>query len=232
MVHNGLPLTALVIEDNETAREVIRIKLNSEGFDVTVVSDGASALKYIERHGYPHIALVDLKLPDMDGMDLCQRFHEDARLPMIIISANKKQETVLQGLDYADDYMVKPFYPSELAKRAQRLLERVRDYDYINGPIAKINERLTIDHPNTHVTVDGKSVRLTPIEKSLLRTLLQHRGKVVGSSALILSAWGSTEVHEETLRVHIYRLRQKIEVEPANPQLIVTRRGVGYSFEG
>jgi DNA-binding response OmpR family regulator len=230
MVDNGW--TALVVEDDENFSEPVCHRLTVEGFDVTLVPDGRSALAHVERHGLPHIAVIDLILPDMDGTEVCRRLRRNVELPIVIISDRDDEASVLKGMEYADHYLTKPLYPSHLAKLAKRLLSRVSDYSYANGPIVEVNERLSLDYSNSHVIVEGKPVHLTPIEKALLQALIGRRGRVVGSAALILNVWGSNEVYEDTLRVHIHRLRQKIETDPRNPQLIVTKRGVGYSFAG
>jgi DNA-binding response OmpR family regulator len=230
MVDNGW--TALVIEDDEDFSELVCHSLTAEGFDVTLVPDGQSALTHVERHGLPHIAVVDLVLPNMDGIEVCRRLRKKAQLPIIIVSARDDEDSVLKGMDYADQYLTKPFYPSHLAKLAKRLLSRVSDYSYANSLVVEVNERLALDYSNSHVLVEGEPVPLTPTERVLLQTLFERRGHVVSSAALILYVWGSNEVYEDTLRVHIRRLRKKIEADPGNPQLIVTTRGVGYSFVG
>ena len=230
MVDNGW--TALVVEDDEDFSELVCHSLTAEGFDVTLVPDGLSALTHVERHGLPHIAVVDLVLPNMDGIEVCRRLRKKAQLPVIIISGRDDEASVLKGMDYADHYLTKPFYPSYLAKLAKRLLSRVSDYSYTHGPVVEVNERLALDYSNSHVLVEGEPVHLTPTEKALLQALFERRGRVVESATLILCVWGSNEVYEDTLRVHIRRLRKKIEADPGNPQLIVTKRGVGYSFVG
>jgi DNA-binding response OmpR family regulator len=224
--------TALVVEDDEDFSELVSHRLTIEGFDVTLVPDGRSALTHVERHGLPHIAVVDLMLPDMDGTEVCRHLRRNVQLPIIIISARDDEASVLKGMDYADHYLTKPFYPSHLAKLAKRLLSRVNDYSYANSLVVEVNERLALDYSNSHVIVEGETVPLTPIERVLLQTLFERRGHVVSSAALILHVWGSNEVYEDTLRVHIHRLRKKIKDNPKEPQLIVTTRGVGYSFAG
>ena len=141
-----------------------------------------------------------------------------------------RPEIVLKSLQWADDYIRKPFEPAELSARIRRVLSRVADFGYARNPVIAIGERVKLNYARRSLQVDGENVALTPIESRLLHTLMLHKGQVVDGRTLITRVWNNDTVYEDTLRVHIHRLRQKLEVNPHKPQHIVTERGVGYSF--
>lgn len=221
----------LLVEDDPAIHRLLADKLRLAGFDVTAVIDAPSAIDEIERDGLPHLALVDIRLPDSDtgGLDLARDLYA-RNVPVIMITAFDSPSIVLDSLEVADDYIRKPFEPSEVISRIRRVLSRVSDFGYARSPLLDIDERVQFDYTNNALIVEGKHVNLTPIESRLLHTLMQNRGHVIDGRTLISRVWDSDNIYEDTLRVHIHRLRSKIETDPRNPNYILTERGIGYSF--
>lgn len=222
----------LIVEDDPDIHEMLTEKMRSAGYEAQNVYDAQGALDLIEREGLPHLAVIDIKLPDseMDGLDLAKNLYE-RNVPIIIITAYDSPDTVLDSLKVADDYVRKPFEPTELVARIRRVLSRVANFGYARSPLLDVDDRVQFDYTNNALVVGGESIGLTPIESRLLHTLLQHRGQVVDGRTLISRVWNSDNIYEDTLRVHIHRLRSKLESDPRNPAYIMTERGVGYSFQ-
>jgi DNA-binding response OmpR family regulator len=221
----------LVVEDDKDIHRLLNDNLQMAGLEVSSVYDARSALELIEREGLPHLAIVDIRLPDkdMDGLDLAEELTQRS-VPVIIITAYDSPKTVLDSLRFADDYVRKPFEPDEVTSRVRRVLSRIGDFSYAKSPMLDVDERVQFDYTNNNLVIDDERVNLTPIESRLLHTLMQHRGNVVDGRALIARVWSSDNIYEDTLRVHIHRLRSKLEVDPRHPKYILTERGIGYSF--
>lgn len=226
------PKRVLVVEDDPITGEIIKNYLVGKDYDVAVTQTIREAELYIARTGLPHIMLIEDRVSGADGIALCERLRHEADLfPIIIISGDERTETVVRGLKAADDYVLKPVGEETLLLRIQNILRRIRDFSYAGPPPIRLNERLAIDPTGRRLIVDDEVMPLTPIELGLLMTLLKHRGRPVDFSTLIANAWRFADgIYEDTLRVHIHRLRQKIEADPKNPQIIITERGVGYSL--
>ncbi|MGQ9490201.1 MAG: response regulator transcription factor [Anaerolineae bacterium] len=179
----------------------------------------------------PHLAIVDINMPGMSGFEFCQAIQQLSDLPIIILSAVDEEEIIIQGINrYAEDYVVKPFSPRELMVRVERVLRRIGDFAYTLDVLVKVDEYLTVDFPHQRVLIKGQPVSLTPTETKLLYLLMRNAGRIVSTDFLLRRLWPMEEVFEDTLRVHIHRLRQKIEPTPAQPSYILTERGLGYSF--
>jgi DNA-binding response OmpR family regulator len=170
-------------------------------------------------------------MPGMDGFEFCRIVQQFSDLPVIMLTAIDQEEIVIQGLErFAEDYIVKPFRPRELVARVRRVLRRIADFTYALGPLIPIDNRLSIDFVRQQAIIADDTVALTPIETKLLYILVRNSGRVVTTDFLLRRLWPLEEAFEDALRVHVYRLRQKIEAKPAEPRYIVTERGVGYIF--
>jgi DNA-binding response OmpR family regulator len=219
----------LLVEDNPEDQRTLIGKLRLEGFEVKSVYDGRSALDFVGQEGLPHLAVVDISPPDVDGLELA-RILSQKGAPVIVTAADGSPETAIKSLRWADDFMRKPVAPEELAARITRVLSRVIDYSYARSPVIRIDERMQFDHTNNRLVVEEEPVQLTPIESRLLHTLVRHKGQVVDCRTLLARVWTSDDIYEDTLRVHIHRLRRKLEADPRHPKHILTQRGIGYSF--
>ncbi|MGB1285576.1 MAG: response regulator transcription factor [Aggregatilineales bacterium] len=221
----------LLIEDEETVSQLIVDFLGKNGYDVTAFSDGPEALEYVRQRGLPHIALLDLGLPSMHGFELASHLKAMADVPIIFVTSSGDTDTIVQGLKkYAEDFIVKPFELRELEARVQVVLSRMPSLDYASEPVIKVDEHLNIDFAHNRIVVNGKSIGLTPTESILLHVLLRNAGRVVENRMLIARVWPTEEVFEDTLRVHMHRLRRKLEADSHHPHYIRTERGVGYMF--
>ncbi len=219
----------LVVDDDDAIQAVLRVRLEQDGFEVMQARTGYEGLD-MARLQPPHLALVDLRLPGMDGFEVSRRLLEISDVPIIMLTAVADERTVVEGLErYAEDYVNKPFRYPELRARIGRVLTR-RSPDPITARLI-IDEHLTVDLPRRTVWVDGDARRLSPIEARLLGCLLQNRGRVVPQAALLRRAWGSnSEGDPDSLWVRVRNLRRKLGDLATPPSYVLTERGVGYRF--
>ncbi len=221
----------LVVEDDPIACSLLKRTLTDAGYEVVTVPDAPDALRHIQRNGLPHLVMLDLGLPTMHGFELSERIKQMGDVPIVIFTADDREESVVRGISmYAEDYIVKPLKPRELAARIRRVLSRISDFSYAAEPVITVDEHVAIDFPNNCLTVDGKIVPLTPIENRLLWTLVHNAGRVVRSDQLFSRVWPNEMVYEETLRVHMSRLRPKFAHSAQTGEYIHTERGLGYMF--
>jgi DNA-binding response OmpR family regulator len=221
----------LIVEDDQSISKLMTDYLTKHGYEVTAFPDGPEAIEYIKTRGLPHIALIDLALPTMHGFELSNKLKSMADVPIIFVTSSSDTETIVQGLKkYAEDFIVKPFELRELEARIQVVLARMPSLDYASEPIVRIDEFLSIDFAHNRIVLGGKSMGLTPTESILLHVLLRNAGRVVENRMLIARVWPSEDVFEDTLRVHMHRLRRKLEADSHHPHYIRTERGVGYMF--
>jgi DNA-binding response OmpR family regulator len=221
----------LIVDDDAAILNLVKQKLEMAGFATTTALSGAEALNKIRRNGVPHLAIVDISMPGMDGFEFCERIQRFTDLPIILLSAIDEEDIIVQGIErFAEDYMTKPFSPRELLARVQRVLRRIGDFGYALKPVIHVDDHLEVDFANQHVSIRGNPLSLTPTETKLLYILMRNAGHVVTADFLLHRLWPLEEVYEEALRVHIHRLRRKIETEPGKPRYIVTQRGRGYQF--
>ena len=221
----------LVVEDDKKIVDMIVDYMGSHGFEVHAFEDGPQALEHIQNRGLPHIALLDLNLPTMHGFEVSSKIKAMADVPIIFITATDDTDTVVTGLKkYAEDFITKPFELRELEARVQVVLTRMPSLDYASEPIIRIDDHLNIDFAHNRIVLNGSSITLTPTESILLHVLLRNAGRVVENRMLIARVWPSEEVFEDTLRVHMHRLRRKLEQDSHHPHYIRTERGIGYVF--
>jgi DNA-binding response OmpR family regulator len=221
----------LIVEDDAVTRDLLQHVLGQAGYDVSAVRDGPDALNILKKNGLPHLVLLDLGLPGMHGFTVGELIKRMGDVPIIILTGEDSEEVKVLGIEqYADDYITKPFSVREVVARIQRVLSRISDFSYAQSPVMQIDEHLAIDFPNNQVWRDGQAVALTPIETSLLSVLIRNKGHIVPTATLIARVWPNEEVYEETLRVHITRLRGKLTARSDDLQYIRNERGVGYTF--
>ncbi|MBZ0302158.1 MAG: response regulator transcription factor [Anaerolineae bacterium] len=217
----------LVVEDDENTAEMVLSLLESAGFQTNTVGSGSTALQHVDT-APPDLILLDLDLPDMDGMDVLRHVRERSFTPMIVISGFSKEHDKVHALEAgADDYLSKPFSPEELIARIQALLRRV---EWTPQPETRlVINQLELDIPHRQVRIRGRKKHLTPVEYGLLITLMRSAGHVVSHDELLRSVWGENyEGDYSVLRVNISRLRQKLEENPRRPVYILTVAGEGY----
>ena len=221
----------LVVDDDPDILHVVRRPLEEEGFEVATAASARQAFAWFERNGLPHLAIVDIMMPEVSGLELCRQIQEYADLPVIMLTAVDEVSTVVNTIrEVAEDYVTKPFNPHELAARAGRVIRRMGDYAYSMAPLVRVDDRLAIDFVRQTAYLDGSAVALTPTETKLLHVVLRSARHPLTLDYLLRRVWPLDEVYEDRLRVLIYRLRHKIEPDPAMPRYLITQRGVGYSF--
>lgn len=223
--------TVLVVDDDETVREVVRRYLSRAGHRVLEAADGPSALAAVHQQD-PDLVVLDLMLPGIDGLDVCREIRRTRTVPIIMLTALGQESDRVVGLEYgADDYVVKPFSPRELALRVTRILQRTTAAPAPADGTTVLDGDLRVDVAARTVTRSGSPVALTAREFDLLVFLMRHPGMVFGRSTLMERVWDWTFGDESTVTVHVRRLREKIEADPGAPQRIVTVWGVGYRFD-
>ena len=226
----------LIVEDERAVARGLEYGLESEGFAVLLAENGSKALD-LARTQKPHLILLDIRLPDISGFDVCRQLRgEGARMPILMLTARDEAIDKVLGLELgADDYVVKPYDLRELIARIRALLRRA----YGELSETTLGKTITfgdveIDLEQLRVARSGEPVFLTPTEFRLLRYLVENPRRPVSRAALIEAVWGyaSDIGSDRTVDVHIRHLREKLEDDPANPRWIMTVRGAGYKFEG
>ncbi len=219
----------LVVDDEPAIRRFLRTSLDSQGFDVVEAADAQTALAQMAR-GSIDVLVLDLGLPDMDGLDVIRTLREQgSSVPIIVLSSRSDEVAKVRALDLgADDYVTKPFGMDELLARLRAAL-RHKLQQQGERPIFRVGD-LSVDLVRRVVMVRDQEVKLTPREYDLLRALVAHAGKVLTHRFLLREVWG-TETDIAYLRIYVRTLRQKIETDPDRPQLITTEQGVGYRLK-
>ncbi len=221
----------LVVDDDLALARALGINLRAHGYEVTVVHDGRGALDRVA-HFHPNVVILDLGLPDIDGVEVLQGIRGWSSIPVIVLSARSTSAEKVEALDAgADDYVTKPFGMAELLARVRAAVRRGTPG---TGEVAEpvVTPDFTVDLDAHRVLRDGEPVRLTPTEWSMLEILVRHSGKLVSGKQLLVDVWGpayETETHY--LRVYMAQLRRKLEPDPARPRYLITEPGVGYRFQ-
>jgi two-component system, OmpR family, response regulator MtrA len=215
----------LVVDDDPALAEMLGIVLRSEGFDASFVGDGGAALAAFHEMR-PDVVLLDLMLPGMSGIDVCRAIRTESGVPIVMLTAKSDTVDIVLGLESgADDYVVKPFKPKELVARVRARLRRNDDEPVESLAIGD----LTIDVSGHSVSRSGALISLTPLEFDLLLALARKPRQVFTREVLLEQVWGYRHAADTRLvNVHVQRLRSKIELDPENPRIVLTVRGVGY----
>jgi DNA-binding response OmpR family regulator len=221
--------TILVVDDEKQIVKVVKMYLDQAGFRVVTAYDGAAALA-VFRHERPDLVVLDLNLPELDGLDVCRAIRRESKTPIIMLTARAEETDKLIGLEIgADDYIVKPFSPREVAARVRVVLRRVTGELALPHVLRAGDLMLDLER---HTLQRGtQQIELTPTEFDLLAALMQNAGRALSRSQLLDQALSETfDGYERTIDAHIKNLRHKIEPDPKTPRFIVTVFGVGYKF--
>lgn len=218
----------LVVDDERPIRRFLRTSLAAHGFEIFEASGGEEAL-LIAANARPDLIILDLGLPDIDGIEVTRRLREWTQTPIIILSVREQESDKISALDAgADDYLTKPFGVGELTARIRVAMRHAAPVE--NQPIFEIDD-LVVDQVRRRVTVRGEEVSLTPTEYDLLKLLIKHAGKVITHHQILDQVWGAAYADQSHLvRVNISNLRHKIEADPTQPRFVITEPGVGYRF--
>ncbi len=223
--------TILVVDDEPKITQLVRDYLEGAGFSVRVAHDGKSALS-IAKTEKPDLIVLDLGLPQMDGLDFTREYRKVSNAPIIMLTARSEESDKLVGLELgADDYITKPFSPKELVARVRAVFRRIENATTAATDVIRIAD-LTLDAPRLRVTASGRGLEeLTPTEFELLATLARQPGRVFTRAQLLDAIHGvAFESYERAIDAHIKNIRRKIEVKPSEPKYVLTVYGVGYKF--
>ena len=227
----------LLVEDDKEIREGVEIFLKSQGYAVFQAADGVEGLRVLEEREID-LAIVDVMMPRMDGITMTAKLREKYDFPVIFLSAKSEEVDKILGLNMgADDYITKPFTPMELMarvnsqlRRYHRFLDRLNSKQTENPKVHRLG-CLEVNEETVEVTVDDKSVKVTPIEFKILLLLIQNPGRVFPAEEIYERVWNERAVNTDTVMVHIRNLREKIEVNPREPKYVKVVWGVGYKIE-
>ena len=230
----ALPIVTriLVVEDELLTRRMLQELLRAEGMEAMTVGSVAEAVAEVERRRYD-LVLLDLLLPDGDGLDACRRIRARHAMPIVIVSTRRELDDRVAGLDTgADDYIIKPFEPREVVARVRAQLRRAQERGRKDGAGVIHAGRLIVDPSRRDAVVDGRPAGLTAKEFELVQLLAARAGRAVARDVLIERLWSEDELaSDKNVAVYIRRIRQKIERDPENPEILVTVRGYGYRIE-
>jgi DNA-binding response OmpR family regulator len=223
----------LIVEDEPSIAEVVSLYLQRAGFLTRHAPDGKTAMTLVEQQT-PELAVIDIMLPEIDGLSLTRWLRDRSNVPIILLTARREEVDRIAGLEMgADDYVVKPFSPQELVSRVRAVLRRTGREQAEGAADQILNfENLSVDPRSRTVTVAGREIMLTAREFDMLYLLASHPRQVYTRDQLLERVWGGSEyIDPGTVTVHVRRLREKIEADPSSPGRILTVWGVGYKFE-
>jgi len=224
-------IRVLVVDDDRPLARALAINLKAHGYDVTVAHDGRAALTEVAR-AHPAVVVLDLGLPDQDGIEVLAGIRGWSAIPVIVLSARSTSAEKVEALDAgADDYVTKPFGMDELLARIRAAVRRAAPAPS-NAVDVVTTDDFTVDLAAHRVLRDDQPIRLTPTEWSLLELLVRHAGKLVPQKQMLTEVWGPQYEHEtHYLRVYLAQLRRKLEPDQARPRYLITEPGIGYRFE-
>ena len=226
----------LIVEDDKEIREGVEIYLKSQGYVVFQAADGVEGLEVIEKEEI-HLAIVDVMMPRMDGIQMTVKLREKYDFPVIFLSAKSEEVDKIMGLNMgADDYVTKPFTPLELLARVNSQLRRYRRFMEKLGDKEKTQNihviaGLELDEERVEVGVDGELVKVTPMEYKILLLLMKNPGRVFSADEIYERVWNERAVNTDTIMVHVRNIREKIEINPKEPKYLKVVWGVGYKIE-
>ncbi len=222
----------LLIEDEPQMRRFLRITLQSHGYRLVEAATAQEGLMQATTRN-PDVVLLDLGLPDLDGLEVTRRLREWTQMPIIVISAREQEQDKVKALDAgADDYLTKPFNAGELLARIRVALRHAARQSADQQEPVFLLRNLRVDLAQRQVFVDDREVHLTPNEYKLLLVLIRHAGKVITHRQLLQEVWGPAHVNEvQYLRVYMTQLRHKLEADPARPQFLLNEPGIGYRLK-
>ncbi len=223
----------LVVDDDDEIRDAIEIYLKNEGFRVYKAKDGIDAMMMLEENEI-HLILMDIMMPRMDGIKATFKIREKKNIPIVMLSAKSEDTDKILGLNIgADDYITKPFNPLELIARVKSQLRRYTNFGMYKQSMDEISVRgLVLNKATKIVTVDGDEVRLTPIEFRILQLLIENLGRVFSIDEIYERVWNEPSYNaDNTVSVHIRRIREKIEINPKEPRYLKVVWGIGYKIE-
>jgi DNA-binding response OmpR family regulator len=223
----------LIVDDDKEIRDGIEIYMKNEGMKVLKAQDGLEAIELLNNHDV-HVILLDIMMPRMDGIATTFKIREEKNIPIIILSAKSEDTDKILGLQVgADDYVTKPFNPLELIARVKSQIRRYVTLGDYEGTTRLVDLRgLTLDQEAKEVAVNGEAVKLTPIEYKIAELLMVNAGRVFSISEIYERVWNEPSYNaENTVAVHIRKIREKIEVDPKNPRYLKVVWGIGYKME-
>ncbi|MCP3780710.1 response regulator transcription factor [Paenibacillus sp. MZ03-122A] len=230
-MHNG---TILLVDDEPEIIKLMQIYLENEGYRLLMARDGLEALEQVSRESID-VMVLDVMMPNMDGVEACMKIRETEHFPIIMLSAKGQDMDKITGLSVgADDYVTKPFSPLELVARIKSQLRRVRKYTHSFPALEHemILDELTINSATHEITLAGESIKLTPREFAIVELLARNRGQVLSMEQIYEKVWKEQYLESNnTLMVHVRKIREKIETDPRKPKYLKTVWGIGYKME-
>ena len=225
-------LKVLVVDDDREIVDSIAIFLRADGYEIEKAYTGLEALDIVMTHTI-HLIILDIMMPELDGIKTLLKLRESRNIPVILLSAKSEDADKILGLTAgADDYVTKPFNPSELVARVKSQLRRYTQLGAMQKTAAQIVIRgLALDTESKSVMVDGEAVRLTPLEYKILELLCRHPGKVFSTEEIYRQVWNDDIVSDNAIAVHVRHIREKIEINPKEPRYLKVVWGVGYKIE-
>lgn len=224
-------MSVLLVDDDRDLIDVLTYILRREGYEVIVAFDGTQGWQRF-REDEPELVVLDANMPGIDGMEVCRRIREVSTRPVIMLTARTDESDIVKALGFgADDYITKPFSPRQFVARVKAVLRRAQAFSGAAtsaGEVLNASD-LALDLRTRTLRRDGETIRLTPLEFKILHYLMVNRGRVLTNSAIVEHVWGfSGAGNEDLVKVHVHRLRQKLEHDPQNPDYVRTVAGMGY----